>query len=835
MSTRSRLLMALTALSGFAGLGYEMVWVRLLGVALGTEIAGVLGAVVGLFAGLALGAVVLDGPLRRARSPWRAYALLETVIGGWGLVTVWLLPAVGRLLPPLLGPTPVPWVQGLVSFLVPVIVLLPATVAMGGTLTVLERMLAATLGQPRVVAGVYAANTAGAVLGTLAAAFVLFAALGLSGTLGVLALANAVCAIGALRLDPKDMPAAPVVSAARSLGGVGLALFATGLLGIGVELVIVRLAAQVLENTIYTFAGLLAAYLIGSALGSALRPRLPGVGTPAARAVLCAITASAVLVPVLLVPDLEALATRVAPLGTFGELLVALALFLGPSIAMGALCADLLQAARDARGSLGVAYGLNALGAALAPPVATLVLLPVFGAVGALLVASLGYLVLLPWRRTSLVALGPLLVIGYCAVTPPSPLVHVPPGGRLVAMREGPSATASVVDDASGARYLEINGHFRMGGTSSMRSDYRQALLPLLLHGAPHRALYLGVGTGATLAGATHYPGLAVTGIEISPEAVDLLGYFAPASDAAVGHVTLADARRFVAADRSSYDVIVADNYHPALEGSGALYTVEHFRAIRARLAPDGLFCQWLPLYQLDPTSLKTIIRTFLEVYPGGSAWLAHLSVRMPMLALVGPRDAPRAGGRARLSGALPPIPELTAIGFASPSDVAAAYLGSAATLRSYAGDGGLNTDDRPRVALAARDNVGALNASPVPLLLSLLHTLSPAASDLVGADAGTAALERLDRTLRARTRFVEVGAALEGEPRGRALIDAAAPGLLEVVRIAGDFEPAYQPLLEMAAALAESDVPAARALLAEMVAAAPNRPEAAAQRARLR
>jgi spermidine synthase len=81
--------------------------------------------------------------------------------------------------------------------------------------------------------------------------------------------------------------------------------------------------------------------------------------------------------------------------------------------------------------------------------------------------------------------------------------VGIPPGGRQVASIEGPMVSASVVDDLSGARYLEVNGHFRMGGTSSQRSDFRQALLPLLLHPHPRQALYLGVGTGTTLAGAS--------------------------------------------------------------------------------------------------------------------------------------------------------------------------------------------------------------------------------------------------------------------------------------------------------------------------------------------
>src|SRR5215470_9976659 len=78
----------IVAASGFAGLGYEMVWTRVLSLALGSEMMAVLGAIAGFFAGLALGAFALDGPIRRARRPSVAYALLELVIGLWAVISI---------------------------------------------------------------------------------------------------------------------------------------------------------------------------------------------------------------------------------------------------------------------------------------------------------------------------------------------------------------------------------------------------------------------------------------------------------------------------------------------------------------------------------------------------------------------------------------------------------------------------------------------------------------------------------------------------------------------------------------------------------------------------
>ena len=101
-------------------------------------------------------------------------------------------------------------------------------------------------------------------------------------------------------------------------------------------------------------------------------------------------------------------------------------------------------------------------------------------------------------------------------------------------------------------------------------------------------------------------------------------------------HLKVADARRFVNASRNKYDVIVADLFHPARDGAGSLYTVEHFQAIRGLLKPGGLFCQWLPLYQLDLDVLRVIVRTFLQVFPEGTAYLAHYSLQTPIIGLIG-------------------------------------------------------------------------------------------------------------------------------------------------------------------------------------------------------
>jgi len=827
-------LMPIVAASGFAGLGYEIVWTRQLSLALGSEMMAVLGAVAGFFAGLALGAFVLDRPIRRARSPRTAYVLLEAVIGLWGLICVWLLPVAGRTLSPLLGTEPAPALLWAASFALPTLVLLPATAAMGGTLTALERIVREARGDLRVSAGIYGANTLGAVAGTLISTFLLLPAWGLSGTLICLAGVNAVCALGMLALGSAAgrTPVEATEEVAR-IGGprLTITLFATGLLGITFEILVVRLAAQVMQDTIYTFAGLLAAYLLGTAAGGLAWQRAGRRVQDASLGGLLAGTALACLTTAFLTPYIARIAETAVEGGLAGELVVAMALFLVPSAAMGALFGLLAQRTRDQRGSLGWAVGINSVGASVAPLLTAQIVIPTLGAWTAIIPVALGYLLLIPLRRAAFVwAAAPALVAVVLWVRPAPSLTRLPPGGALLAVREGPMVTASVVDDAFGARYLEVNGRFRMGGTSSARSDYRQAMLPLLLHPAPHQALFLGIGTGATLVGGSQMPGVSVHGVELSREVVELLPWFAdPGAPAAAPRVTVADARRFIAADTNQYDVIIADLFHPALDGSGALYTTDHFETVRRRLAQGGVFCQWLPLYQLDLPSLRAIIRGFLEIYPGGSAWLNHYSVRTPMLALIGPRD----GGPldldaldARLRD--PAVrPAARRLGFETSMDLLGQYLGGARALSAFAGQGPRNTDDYPFVTFDARRNVQALTAPPWALLRAVTQALRPDPAELLAEPTRDALSERLAAYWRARNRFLDAGMALPGDPRGAALIEAASPGLLDALRLSPEFDPAYGPLIGMARSLIASDRTAAARLLHAINDAAPSRGEA--------
>lgn len=839
--------------SGFAGLGYQIVWTQQVGQWLGHDGMAVLAVVGGFFGGLAIGALALGPRIDRSARPARWYAGCELAIALWSAVLVALMAPASRWLMLAVGAQPAPGWQALVALLGTLLLLLPATVAMGATLPAMQRMVAGA-GQPAAAIGwLYAGNTAGAVLGVLATAFWLVPAVGLAGTVALCVLLNLVCAGAAWAWRPAAEGPAPADAQADG-SAWWLPLAATGLLGIGCELLAVRVLSQVAENTVYTFALLLAVYLVATALGAAGWQRWSAGRTVAANPVnlLQALAAACLLGGAAL---WQAEAAKTALLQAMGPWLgrsmaaalvaeaglAVLALGL-PAACMGAVFSQLCTRARASGIGLGRCLGANTLGAAAAPLLVGVLLLPAFGAKAVLLLLVGGYLALLPgraWRGPVAPALA-LAAVATAVWAPPLRFISVPEGGRIVSYQEGPQAAVSVVEDADGVSRLRIDNRQQEGSSHSLLADARQALLPLLLHPAPRRALFLGLGTGITAASAAQDAQLQVDAVELLPDVIAASAHFTQALPGAQPnprlHLVAADARRFVRASGTAYDLVVADNFHPARSGSGALYTVEHFRAMAARLAPGGVVCQWLPLHQLDLATLRSIVAAFTTVHPGAWAMLATNSLDTPTLGLVARADGqPFDAGalRQRLATAALPRPPAD-FGLGDDLAVFGSFIAGPRALRRLAGDALVNTDDHPVVAYMAPRITYAADSTPRERLLALLQALAQAPDRLqppalVAGEPEPGWHARLAAYWAARDAFITAGQAVRpvADPQ-RMLAQVQAP-LLAVLRTSPDFRPAYDPLLRLASAVAPTDPGAARTLLGRLAQLQPARPEAAA------
>jgi len=841
--------------SGFAGLGYQIVWTQQASLWLGHEAAAILAVVAAFFGGLGIGALVLGGRIDRSLRPERWYAACEIVIAAWSVVLAVLLGPVSDWMLGLTGAQPTPAWQWSVAFVGTFCLLLPATAAMGATLPAMERVLTRLGQRDTRIAALYASNTAGAVLGVLVTALWLVPEIGLARSAGLCAVLNVLCAAAALALSGTPAPpfaAGGVADPAPSNGRSAVALLAaTGFLGIGFEVLAVRVLSQVAQDTVYTFALLLAVYLIGTAFGAAGYQRwhrrwlARGASVDQVRdRLLCVQAATCLLGAAGLwgAEQVSAGARRMFGDGMAsalaGEALLAVAAFALPTLAMGALFSHLCTQARAEHRSLGLALGVNTLGAACAPIVFGVLLIPALGPKAGVVLVVAGYLMLaLPKSAASPAWWVPASTCLALAVLAPAlAFVDVPEGGRILSYRDGVTASVSVVEDAGSVARLRIDNRQQEGSSATLLADARQAWLPLLLHGDPRRALFLGLGTGVTAASASEDPRLQVDAVELLPEVIAasarFTSEFAGDSGGSSGSrltVLAADARRYVKATEQRYDVIVADNFHPARSGSGALYTVEHFRAVRARLTDRGVFCQWLPLHQLDLATLRSIVQAFIAVHPNAWAMLATNSLETPVLGLVARHDAgifDLQEIRERL-GRASPARRIADYGIVDEFGLLGGFVAGPSALHRFAGDALLNTDDHPVVAYRAPRITYQPDSLPRDRLLALLREVKVEARDVVAVGADAAASRRLGAYWAARDRFIEVGRLVQPTPDVRRMLAQVREPLLDVLRISPDFRPAYDPLLRMAGALERTDPPAARALLEELLNVQPARPEA--------
>jgi spermidine synthase len=843
---RRRASLLLMVASGFAGLGYQIVWTQQCALWLGHEAAAVLAVVAAFFGGLAAGALALGPRIESSTRPRRWYAGCELAIALWSLLLIFAMAPSSAWVLRLTGVQPAPAWQWSVAFFATFLLFLPATAAMGATLPAMERLTAHMRQEGRSIAGLYSSNTFGAVMGVLASAFWLVPELGLARTAGICVALNLACSLASLAVFPASAPTVPGATARTPSRAPGVLprLALTGLLGIGYEVLVVRVLSQVMENTVYTFATMLAVYLVGTAAGAAgyqrwllqrrepdeLRDWLPGL-LAAACLVGTATLWSAERVKAL---ALHAFGTSVLT-AIASEALPALLAFGPPTIVMGALFSHLSRCAAGSGVTFGRALGVNTLGAAAAPAVFGVLALPGLGPKAALLLVDVGYLALLPrraWSRPA--AWAPATAaLALVFLAPRLAFIDVPAGGRVVSYQEGVMAAVSVVEDADGVARLRINDRQQEGSSATLRVDGRQAWLPLLLHPAPREVLFLGLGTGITAASAAEDPTLRVDAVELLPEVIAASATFTRQFAGGVAHprlhVMAADARRYVRASERRYDVIVSDNFHPARSGSGSLYTVEHFQAVRARLEPAGVFCQWLPLHQLDLETLGNIVQSFLAVYPQGWAVLASNSLETPVLGLIGRRDASRFDAAAvhdRLAHlALPG--RVAGIGLEDELAVLGSFVAGAEALGRLAGSAAANTDDRPVVAYRAPRITYAPDSSPRDRLIALLRRLSLEPGQLVVPPPDRAWSRRLAAYWAARDRFIVSGRDVRPSPRVEDMLAQVREPLLSVLRISPDFRPAYDPLLAMATALARSDAAGARTLLTELTRIQPARTEA--------
>jgi len=673
-------------ISGAVALVYEIVWQRQFALLFGSASPATAAVLAGYFAGLGLGAYVIGRLAARWVRPLRAYVVLELGVGVGALLVTPILAGFELAYPWLyesLSGQP-GWFLVVRTLVVFMAVLLP-TFCMGGTLPLLGQLVDRGRQQLGLTAGwLYVVNTVGAGLGALAVPFLLLPRLGLTKTIWLCAALNGSLALVAWWLDARAAtdgtrlpdafePLAPgkkdrAKPALKPEHPIALLAFISGVVTFALQVLWNRAFAQVHENSMYSFSVIVAVVIFALAIGAqaarlglrrGVEPHrlIGGAWTLAGAAVLIG--------PWLFLRLSHHLSYLPASGGWTGHAMhligLATVLLLVPMALLGlGLPAIMEQAGRTSGDGAGRVLG-RLLAANIAGSVAGALvagfLLPRWLGLWASVI-WLGALVIMAglwqWTRWANAARrrksGFIYVACWLIALWPVTRLDLPrtrfaadQGEKLIALSEGAHGIVAVVE-RPGSRRLKLNNHYGLGGTAATGDERMQAHIPLLLHPAPHRVAFLGLGTGITAGGVLFHPIDRVTVMELVPEVVTASReYFRDANHAVLDdprtRVIADDARHYLRGSGERFDVIVGDLVVPWRQGEGSLFTLEQFAAARAALAPGGLFCQWLPLFQLSELEVNILARTFLTVFPHAQVWRGDFSPNEPAIALIGSAD----------------------------------------------------------------------------------------------------------------------------------------------------------------------------------------------------
>jgi len=622
--SRRRSFVGLYTASGAAALVYEVTWTRLFSLQLGHTVAAASTVLAAFMGGLAIGAwlapraIGARDPRADARALLRAYATLEILVAMSALLLPFALRAAVPLLAWAYADGGAPARLAIVRIAASLLLLGIPAAAMGATFPIAAAWYSATTTDAGVL---YAANTAGAAAGAVAAGFWLIPAIGLTGTTWVGVALNAAAAAGALWMasettratDTTHMAhAAPAAAGAKRTkppasvprvphptSSPPVAWIAVGISGFAAliyEVAWTRLLAMIIGPTTYAFATMAAAFVAGLAVGSAIGTRiarrtrhvvawLAAMLIVSSAAAAAASTFAATRLPLMVAEQV------VDPQVAFARIVftdaVAVALLLLPmTVALGATFPLALAAAASAGPGALVGrdtarvYAANTVGAIAGALAAGFVLLPAFGlrttfAVASLVAAATGVACALRARSHAVAAFGAAAIVAilaapgwdrallasgaykYAPYLAGADLDAVLRAGRLEYYREGAAATVSV-RQLTGTRALAIDGKVDASDGGDMLTQRLLGLLPVLIHGHAKDICVIGLGSGVTSASALA-PGTVQHEdvVEISPEVVEASRFFAREN----GDVLRDPAVRLILGDGRSHLLLARRQY----------------------------------------------------------------------------------------------------------------------------------------------------------------------------------------------------------------------------------------------------------------------------------
>ncbi len=288
--------------------------------------------------------------------------------------------------------------------------------------------------------------------------------------------------------------------------------------------------------------------------------------------------------------------------------------------------------------------------------------------------------------------------------------------GDILYFKEGLTCTVTVFRTTS-AQVLLVNGKpdasvppglaepfgpLRTARLGDLPTQVLVAQIPMLLAPRADEVLVIGLGSGVTVGSALAHPVRELECAELETAVVEGSRFFdtqsgAPLRDPRV-RLVVDDARNHLLVNGRRYDVIISEPSNPWVTGASGLFTRDFFELARSRLAPDGLFGQWVQLYELTVPEFQAILRGFAAVFPE-----VHIFRVATDAILIGSNgNSPLRLDRILERGGPRVVADLERVGIHTPADLVAHYWVGGAELRRSLGPGPINTDDNMLIEFAA-------------------------------------------------------------------------------------------------------------------------------------
>jgi spermidine synthase len=284
---------------------------------------------------------------------------------------------------------------------------------------------------------------------------------------------------------------------------------------------------------------------------------------------------------------------------------------------------------------------------------------------------------------------------------------------RVLYRGEGLSSSV-VITEQWDQRVIYVNGNTEASNASDdMRLERMAGHLPALVHAEPHDVLVVGFGAGVTAGSFVTYPQVRrIVIAELESLIPAASGQFFRRENYAVKddprtRLIHDDGRHYLLTNKDKFDVITSDPVHLWVKGTSSLYSKEYFEIVKRHLNPGGVIAQWVPLYDGDVETIKSVLATFFEVFPNGTVWSNHIEDRGFDLVLLGQSESTKINvdelqKRLNRSDYDAVMQSLRAVGFRSAVDVLATYLGRASDIQPWLSGAQINTDGNLRLQYLA-------------------------------------------------------------------------------------------------------------------------------------